>query len=153
MDQYEHIRTACRVYKKSIRKIRNETGHHRETIRKALEGKVSKYRRKKKPVCPVMDSFSSIVEKWLKEDHERPKKQRHTAARVYRRLVDEHGFQGGESTVRRWVREWKSSHGESSKQSVIPLDPEVARESGCQAPIFWTTGKVRLNIATSAGVL
>ena len=36
MDQYELIRTAHRVYGKSIREIRRETGHHRETIRKAL---------------------------------------------------------------------------------------------------------------------
>ena len=30
MDQYELIRTAHRVYGKSIREIRRETGHHRE---------------------------------------------------------------------------------------------------------------------------
>ena len=38
MDQYELIRTAHRVYGKSIREIRREIGHHRETIRKALKG-------------------------------------------------------------------------------------------------------------------
>ena len=38
MDQYELIRTASRVYGKSIRQIRRETGHHRTTIRKALAG-------------------------------------------------------------------------------------------------------------------
>ncbi len=39
MDQFELIRTASRVYGKSIRQIRRETGHHRTTIRKALAGK------------------------------------------------------------------------------------------------------------------
>ena len=38
MDQYEHIRTAHRVYKKSIRQIARETGHTRQTVRKALQG-------------------------------------------------------------------------------------------------------------------
>ena len=38
MDQYELIRTAHRVYGKSIREIRREIGRHRETIRKALKG-------------------------------------------------------------------------------------------------------------------
>jgi hypothetical protein len=38
MDQYELIRTAHRVYGKSIRTIARETGHHRSTIRKALAG-------------------------------------------------------------------------------------------------------------------
>jgi predicted transcriptional regulator len=38
MDQYECIRTAHRVYQKSIREIARETGHHRRTIRKVLAG-------------------------------------------------------------------------------------------------------------------
>ncbi len=46
MDQYEHIRTAHRVYKKSIRQIARETGHTRKTVRKALQGLSPKYRRK-----------------------------------------------------------------------------------------------------------
>jgi len=36
MDQYELIRTANRVYSKSIRAIAREYGHSRKTIRKAL---------------------------------------------------------------------------------------------------------------------
>jgi transposase len=140
MDQYELIRTAHRVYEKSIREIRRETGHHRKTIRKALAGVEPKYRRQKDPSCPVMDAVSSVIEKWLTEDQDRPRKQRHTAARVYRRLVEEQGFKGGESTVRRWVREWKASHGEGGRQAVIPLDPEVARE----AEVDWGSGVVIL---------
>jgi hypothetical protein len=72
MDQYEHIRTAHRVYGKSIRGIRRETGHHRQTIRNALAGKEPKYRRKKAVACPVMDPVADVVEKWLREDRDRP---------------------------------------------------------------------------------
>ena len=36
MDQYEYIRTAKRVYKKSIREICRDTGHSRNTVRKVL---------------------------------------------------------------------------------------------------------------------
>ena len=36
MDQYGYIRTAHRVYKKSIKQICRETGHSRETVRKVL---------------------------------------------------------------------------------------------------------------------
>ena len=35
MDQFELIRTASRVYGKSIRQLGRETGHHRVTIRKS----------------------------------------------------------------------------------------------------------------------
>ena len=115
MDQYELIRTAHRVYEKSIRQIRRDTGHHRKTIRKALSGEEPKYRRKKRVKCTVMDSVAGVVKQWLREDRSRPKKQRHTARRIYRRLVQEQGFEGAESTVRRWVREWPRA-GEARRQ-------------------------------------
>ena len=64
MDQFELIRTASRVYGKSIRQIGRETGHHRVTIRKALAGKEAQYRRQEKPRAPVMDPVAKIVEQW-----------------------------------------------------------------------------------------
>ena len=140
MDQYELIRTAHRVYGKSIREIRRDTGHHRKTIRKALSGKEPKYRRKKRVKCAVMDPVAGVVKQWLREDREGPKKQRHTAHRIYRRLVQEQGFQGGESTVRRWVREWKVAQGWGSQKAMVPLDPEVARE----AEVDWGTAWVQM---------
>ena len=65
MDQYEWVRTAHRVYKKSIRQIARETGHTRRTVRKVLAGQDPKYRREKEPACPVMDPVAGIVEGWL----------------------------------------------------------------------------------------
>ena len=97
MDQYEHIRTAHRVYKKSIRQIARETGHTRKTVRKALLGLAPKYRRQEEPVCAVMDGVAAMVEEWLKADQKEHRKQRHTARRIYTRLVEEHSFQGAES--------------------------------------------------------
>jgi transposase len=138
MDQYELIRTAHRVYGKSIRGIRRETGHHRQTIRKVLAGQEPHYRRRQRVACPVMDPVAEVVAKWLREDRDRPRKQRHTAARVYQRLVEEEGFRGAESTVRRWVREWKARQGEGVSGAVIPLDPKCARE----AEVDWGTGWV-----------
>lgn len=138
MNQYELIRTAHRVYGKTIRQIARETGHHRDTIRKALEGLEPKYRRKKQPSYPVMDRVAKIIERWLQDDRDRPCKQRHTARRIYTRLIEEYRFGGGESTVRRWVRAWKVTHGEGSQQAVLPLDPEAARE----AEVDWGGGWV-----------
>ena len=101
MDQYELIRTAHRVYKKSIRQIARETGHTRGTVRKVLAGQEPKYRREKEPACPVMDPVARIVDAWLQADRDKPVKQRHTAHRVWQRLVEEHEFTGAEPTVRR----------------------------------------------------
>ena len=71
------------------------------TIRKALRGLEPKYRRVKPVVHPVMGPVAETVKRWLREDRERPVKQRHTARRIYTRLVEEEGFQGSETTVRR----------------------------------------------------
>ena len=57
MDQYELIRTADRVYKKSIRQISRETGHTRRTVRKVLAGQEPEYRREKEPACPRSTNF------------------------------------------------------------------------------------------------
>ncbi len=111
MDQYELVRTGYRVYKKSIRQISRETGHSRKTIRKVLAGLEPQYRRKQEPACQVMDPVSGVVEGWLRGDLDRPKKQRHTAHRIWKRLVEEHAFGGAESTVRGWVRERKGRLG------------------------------------------
>lgn len=140
MDQYELIRTAHRVYHKSIRQIAEETGHHRKTVRKALAGMEPRYRRQQESACRVMDSVGLIVENWLKQDLEHPRKQRHTARRIHQRLVEEHQFEGAESTVRRWVRYSKFRLGVGTSPAVVPLDPEVARE----AEVDWGSAVVRM---------
>jgi len=87
-----------------------------------------------------MSPYAGIVEAWLKHDLEGPRKQRHTARRVYTRLVKEHGFTGSEATVRVWVRQCRERLGYRSKDAVIPLDPECARE----AEVDWGTAQVRM---------
>ncbi|MED1721163.1 IS21 family transposase [Brevibacillus parabrevis] len=52
---------------------------------------------------PVMAPFIEIVDAWLTEDQAMPRKQRHTAKRIYDRLVQEHGYTGSDRTVRDYV--------------------------------------------------
>jgi hypothetical protein len=76
-----------------------------------LAGEEPRYRREKEPASPVIDKVGGLLRKWMEEDVETPKKQRHTARGMYTRLVEENGFKGAESTVRRWVRECKADLG------------------------------------------
>ena len=140
MDQYELIRTAHFVYEKGIREIAREYGHSRKTVRKALRGEVPRYRRKEPANHPVMGEFKEIVDGWLLNDKESPRKQRHTAARVYRRLVEEHGFTGGDSTVRRYVRLRRADLGLQIKEAMIPLQPEL----GSGAEVDWGEAQVKI---------
>ncbi|NVN00510.1 transposase [Arthrobacter sp. SDTb3-6] len=54
----------------------------------------------------VLAGFKHIIETWLGEDARRPRKQRHTAKRVFDRLTEEHGFTGTYSPVQRFVKKW-----------------------------------------------
>src|SRR5665647_1224809 len=83
MDQYGYIRTAYRVYQKSIKQICRETGHSRETVRKVLRSEPFVYSPRVEQPYPVMGPYLQVIDQWLAEDKDRPKKQRHTAKRIY----------------------------------------------------------------------
>ena len=138
MDHYEYIRTASRVYKKGIREIARDTGHSRKTVRKALSGNRPEYRMEKRRNAPVMDAYRAIIDGWITEDQDRPRKQRHSAKRIYDRLVSEHGFTGGESTVRHHVRQRRVALGMSKVEAMVPLVPERPGE----AEVDWGEAEV-----------
>jgi len=140
VDQYEFIRTAHRVYGKSISELSRLTGHSRNTVRKALRGEPWGYRERKKQPFPVLGPYLEIIDGWLKADKGVPKKQRHTACRIYNRLVEEHGYQGGESTVRRYVSMARMELGVNSPGAFIPCDPEA----GFEAEVDWGTAMVEI---------
>jgi transposase len=104
MVQQEYIRYLHFQEGVSIREISRRTGHHRATIRRYLEAPRPKYERQAKPHYPVLGPYLHLIDAWLIGDQKVKKKQRHTARRIYQRLRDEHGFRGGESTVRDYVR-------------------------------------------------
>lgn len=56
---------------------------------------------------PALDPYTDIIDAWLIEDFNKPKKQRHTAKRIYDRLVAEYGFKGSERSVRAYVAKRK----------------------------------------------
>jgi transposase len=140
VDQYNYIRTAHRVYGKKIRQIARETGHSRNTIKKILRSQFVGYQPRGRQPYPVLGPYLEIINRWLEADKQSPKKQRHTARRVYHRLQYEHGYPGSEATVRHYVREAKIRLGLKTDNVFIPLDPELGIEAeadwgNCQAVI------------------
>ena len=59
-----------------------------------------------------LEPFLAIIHQILKEDRQAPPKQRHTARRIFERLRQEHGYQGGETVVKDAVRAWKQTQQE-----------------------------------------
>lgn len=118
VDEKERIRIAHFLQGMSIREIAREMNHSRKTVRNALrDPSPPVYTRKNPSPAPVIGAVKEIIKQWLGEDADRPRKQRHTAHRIYERLRDEHGFIGAESTVRRHVR---AERGKKT-ESFIPL--------------------------------
>ena len=106
VDVYLRVRRAVMVEGMSIREAARTFGPHRETVRKMLAYSVPPgYRRQSPPKRPKLESFTGVIDHILEEDHRVPKKRRHTARRIFERLRDEYGFDGGYTTVKDYVRE------------------------------------------------
>lgn len=133
VDQYGYIRIAHRVYGKSVRQIAKETGHSKNTIKRVLRGEYCGYRSRTSQPYPVLGPYVKIIDKWLTDDKTQPKKQRHTAIRIYRRLKQEHGFCGAETTVRKYVKEAKLRLGLCGQQAFIPCEATI----GGEAEVDW----------------
>ncbi len=100
VDQYEYVRTAHRVYGKKIREIARETGHSKNTVKKVINKEYIGYRPRQKQPFPTLGPYIKTIDRWIKDDKEIPKKQRHTATRIYNRLRNEHEYQGAAQNVK-----------------------------------------------------
>src|SRR5262245_19588112 len=56
---------------------------------------------------PRIGPYAEIIDVWLIEDQQMPKKQRHSSRRIFHRLRDEYGFSGAERTVSGYVAQRK----------------------------------------------
>ncbi len=106
VDMYVRVRRACMVEGMSIREAARVFGLHRDTIRKMLRYSVPPgYRRERPSRRPKLEPYTGVIDRILDEDLALPKKQRHTAKRIYDRLRDEYGFTGKYTIVKDYVRE------------------------------------------------
>ena len=72
------------------------------------------------------------------DERERVKKQRHTARRIYQRLVEECGFSGSESSVRNLVHDMRAARRETKAFVPLKFAPgEAVQISKCGSPVLW----------------
>jgi transposase len=102
VELYERIRIDSREGL-SIRALAAKHHVHRRNVREALASAVPSERKTPERVSPALGPWTTIIRSWLVADRDVPRKQRHTARRVWQRLVAEYGAEVAESTVRAYV--------------------------------------------------
>src|SRR3954464_14351778 len=104
METFEQIRRDRDREGLSIRALAERHGVHRRAVRQALASPVPPVKRSpsSRP-APKLGAYRALIDAWLEADRRAPRKQRHTAKRVHQRLVDEHGADVAEVTVRQYV--------------------------------------------------
>src|SRR4051794_12243229 len=103
VDDYGQIRRAFRDGM-SIHEIARTFHRSRSKIRQVLaQAQPKPYTRIKPPPAPMLGPFHALIDAILVADESAPRKQRHTAMQVFRRLAEEHGYSGGYDQVRRYI--------------------------------------------------
>lgn len=98
MNDYKQIRQRY-LNGESQRSIAKSMGISRNTVKKYCEGEKVPWERKtpEREASVLTKDVLAFITSCLEEDEaEGLKKQRHTARRIYDRLVEEKGFEGGE---------------------------------------------------------
>ena len=125
-------------------------GISRNTVKKYWEGDNvpwdhKPYNRDATVMTPEVVQF---IKGCLDEDNANGiKKQRHTARRIYQRLVEEHGFSGSESSVRNLVHELRAER--KISQVYIPLrfaPGDAVQIDWGEATVFMNGEKEKINL-------
>src|SRR6266704_4572852 len=89
----------------TITGVAKKFGVHRRMVRDALASAIPADRKQPERESPKLDPLKGLIDAILMEDRKAPRKQRHTAHRIFTRIGEEiPDRQVGESTVRRYVR-------------------------------------------------
>lgn len=118
MRQWTEIRRRVLTGELSKRAACREYGLSWHTLEKMLtHAEPPGYRMREARRKPRLDPYLPIIREILEADRQAPPKQRHTATRIFHRLREEHGYDGGYTGVRDAVRQWK----QGSQEVFLPL--------------------------------
>jgi transposase len=118
VELYARVRRAVLVEGRSRRAVAREFGLARKTVSKMLEFSVPPGYQRQRPVNrPKLGPWQGVIDAILEEDKQRPRKQRHTAKRIFERLRAERDYTGGYTIVKDYVRSSKIG----GQEMFIPL--------------------------------
>jgi transposase len=113
MEIWVEVRRRVLAGEISKREACREYHLHWDTLKKILAHEEPPgYQFKRPRAKPALGPFLPVIHQILEADRQAPKKQRHTARRIFDRLREEYGYTGCESIVRAAVHDWKKATAE-----------------------------------------
>lgn len=130
MELVETIRREYEFGVGTIQGVARKLGVHRRLVREALNGAVPTERPPAPRAKPRVGPVAEFIEAILVADRQAPRKQRHTAHRIWERLRQERPeCPIAEATVRRYVRERKAQLGLLARETCVPQHYPWGREA------------------------
>jgi transposase len=140
VELFEAIRRDRRVEALSIRELAERHKVHRRAVRAALASALPPPRKAYVARSrPAVDPWTDVIDAWLIADKDAHRKQRHTARRVWQRLVAEHGAVVSEVTVSRYVARRRVELDLVKVEVCIPQTHEPGAEAEVDFGEFYTT--------------
>src|SRR5262252_8043717 len=142
VELFEQIRREYEFGIGTIRGVAHKLKVHRRLVRQALASAEPPERKQVARERPVIGRLGPFIDAILKADREAPRKQRHTAHRIYERIrteLPEH--QVAEVTVRSYVRERKRELGWSTRATCVPQ----SYAPGQEGQVDWYEAWAELN--------
>lgn len=143
IELFAAIRRDSRAEGLSVRALARRHGVHRRLVREALASAWPEPRKQAKPRSSKLDSFKQLIDEMLRADLDAPRKQRHTATRVFDRLVTEHNAQVTYFMVRQYVARrrpqiWEAA-GRGPSTAFIPQTHQPGEEAEVDFGEIWIT--------------
>jgi transposase len=130
VELFEQIRREYEFGVGTIKGVAHKLGVHRRLVRQALAHPEPPERKPSERERPVIGPLRAFINAILEADRKAPRKQRHTAHRIFERIrteMPEHKV--AEVTVRLYVRERKRELGWSTRATCVPQNYQLGQEA------------------------